>query len=484
MNFNSLLRSFQASKLCYRATYTFPLVRRLSSSSNEVKKGSCKDQNRHNFTAFQSFKVKTQSTGRWFPLPRSYCSLSTSDSQDDRLEREETVASHQEHPNRRTIFVGSLNYLTDEEKLHQHFSIYGEIEHLRVIRYTTSSVPKNYAFVVFKSVESVEKALQGKNFLDSRRLEVARHDRDLTHERKIYLKGIPLDLEINDIREYFSQYGEIKSVDIPMTGKKRRDYGFIEFSSENSAIKALQQQNHEVKGHALQISTCIAKRRKSVPGKVVVDLLPEDITLEAVRKYFEQFGQLNSIDMVFKRDSTSSKNFAFLCFQNQEIADEVSSSKRSHFIDGQQLIVKPMHSTTKSRPASSREKKIFVEGIPLGKTEDEILSYFNQFGEAIHLHLIHSWEERQLDQCGILRFKRKKDVDNLLAQQELKMDDSLLKVRRLGFTAETSSDYTPLYSEFRKKHQINSTDTKIKESPESTEESIQGNSLNFYPKLD
>lgn len=484
MNLNSLLRAFQASKFCYRATYTIPLVRRLSSSSTEANRWGYHDQNHHDCTAFQSFKVKPHSTGRWFPLPRNYCSLSTSDSQDDRSVKEEAVAPDQEHPNRRTIFVGSLNYLTDEEKLHQHFSMYGEIEHLRVIHYTTSSMPKNYAFVVFKSVDSVEKAIQGKNFVDSRRLEVVRHDRDVTHEKKIYLKGIPLELEINDIKEHFFQYGDIKSVDIPMTGKKRRDYGFVEFMSESSAIKALKQQSHEVKGHALQVSTCIAKRRKSVPGKVVVDLLPEDITLEGVRKYFEQFGQLNSIDMVFKRDFTSAKNFAFLCFQNQEVADDVSSSKRSHYIDGQQVIVKPMHSTTKSRPASSREKKIFVEGIPLEKTEDEILSYFNQFGEAIHLHLIDSWEERKLNQCGIIRFKRKKDVDSLLSQPELIMDDSTLKVRRLGFTAETSSDYTPLYSEFRKKHQINSTDTEIRESIESTEERKQENSLNFYPKLD
>jgi hypothetical protein len=307
-----------------------------------------------------------------------------------------------------------------------------------------------------------------------------RHDRDVKTESKIFVKGIPSDLDSTDIKDYFSQYGIIKSINIPWAGKERKDFGFVEFSSEAASLLALQQPSHEIKSHVLQVSSSIAKRRSSVPGKVVVDLLPDSITLEDVKKYFEKFGQLNSIDMVFKRDYPTIKNLAFLSFQNEEIAEEISNSEKKHYIHDQEVIVQPMYSTSKLR-ALSREKKVFVEDIPLGKTEDEILACFSQFGEALHIHLIDSWATKNGNQCGILRFRKREDVDYILSLSEVLMEDCPLKVRRLGYTAKTSSDYTPLYLEFRKKHRLSSTDTK--ENFEKDEE-VKAKTLNHYPMLE
>jgi len=171
-----------------------------------------------------------------------------------------------------------------------------------------------------------------------------------------------------------------------MEGGKRRDFGFVAFSSEGAALKALEQNTHDILGNVIQASTFIARRRRTVPGKIAVDLLPENITVEDVKRYFEEFGPLNSIDMVFHRDSAVAKNFAFLAFQDDNVAQNISKDNyKKHYINGQEVIVQPMFSTSKLR-ALSREKKVFVEGIPLGKTEEDVCTFFNQFGDALHIN--------------------------------------------------------------------------------------------------
>jgi U1 small nuclear ribonucleoprotein len=57
---------------------------------------------------------------------------------------------------KKTIFVGRLNYKTDETKLEENFGIYGTIKHLKIVRNIHTNKSKGYAFIEFAETRQAE----------------------------------------------------------------------------------------------------------------------------------------------------------------------------------------------------------------------------------------------------------------------------------------------------------------------------------------
>jgi RNA recognition motif-containing protein len=60
------------------------------------------------------------------------------------------------------IFVGGLSWQTTEETLRYHFEQYGEVQSVEVMRDRNTGDPRGFAFVVFKSDETVDLILKNK----------------------------------------------------------------------------------------------------------------------------------------------------------------------------------------------------------------------------------------------------------------------------------------------------------------------------------
>lgn len=56
------------------------------------------------------------------------------------------------------IFVGGLNYETDEKKLIECFSKYGQVINVRIVRDHATGKSKGFAFVTFTTNEAAEKS--------------------------------------------------------------------------------------------------------------------------------------------------------------------------------------------------------------------------------------------------------------------------------------------------------------------------------------
>ena len=54
------------------------------------------------------------------------------------------------------IFVGGLSWQTNEDSLRYHFEQYGEVASVEVMRDRNTNQPRGFAFVVFKSDETVD----------------------------------------------------------------------------------------------------------------------------------------------------------------------------------------------------------------------------------------------------------------------------------------------------------------------------------------
>ncbi|SJM84174.1 related to Nucleolar protein 12 [Zygosaccharomyces bailii] len=77
----------------------------------------------------------------------------------DRHLRVDSVSHPAHHDNKRSVFVGNLDFEEDEESLWRHFCSCGEIEYVRVVREPKTNMGKGFAYIQFKDFPSVSKAL-------------------------------------------------------------------------------------------------------------------------------------------------------------------------------------------------------------------------------------------------------------------------------------------------------------------------------------
>lgn len=73
--------------------------------------------------------------------------------------RVDSVTHPAPHDKQRSIFVGNLDFEEDEESLWNHFSESGDIEYVRIVRDSKTNMGKGFAYVQFKQLESINKAL-------------------------------------------------------------------------------------------------------------------------------------------------------------------------------------------------------------------------------------------------------------------------------------------------------------------------------------
>ncbi|XP_018683154.2 polyadenylate-binding protein RBP47C-like isoform X2 [Musa acuminata AAA Group] len=182
---------------------------------------------------------------------------------------------------KRTIWVGDLQYWMDENYLLSCFVHTGEVVSIKVIRNKQTGQSEGYGFVEFHSHATAEKILQSFSGhlmpttdlpfrLNWASFSMGNKRSDLSFDHSIFVGGLGpdgasatgsqsdidsanttvfvggLDPEVSedDLKEAFSQYGEITSVKIPV-GKQ---CGFVLFAHRNNAEEALQQLNGTIIG--------------------------------------------------------------------------------------------------------------------------------------------------------------------------------------------------------------------------------------------
>ncbi|KAL1538174.1 heterogeneous nuclear ribonucleoprotein 1-like [Salvia divinorum] len=170
------------------------------------------------------------------------------------------------------LFVGGIAWETSEESFNRYFSKYGEITDSVIMLDKISGRPRGFGFVTFADPEVADKVLQEEHVIDGRAVEVKRTvPREggmqgrggVSKTRKIFVGGLPLSLTEDDLRDYFSSYGNIAEHQIMLDHKtnRSRGFGFVTFESEDSVEKIFSDgRMHELGGKQVEIKKAEPKR--------------------------------------------------------------------------------------------------------------------------------------------------------------------------------------------------------------------------------
>ncbi|KAL0341879.1 UNVERIFIED_CONTAM: Heterogeneous nuclear ribonucleoprotein 1 [Sesamum calycinum] len=167
------------------------------------------------------------------------------------------------------LFVGGIAWETSEESFSRYFRKYGEITDSVIMLDKISGRPRGFGFVTFADPEVADKVLQEDHVIDGRaevKRTVPREDmqgRGVSRTKKIFVGGLPLSLNEDDLREYFSSYGNIWEHQIMLDHKtgRSRGFGFVTFENEDAVEKIFSDgRMHELGGKQVEIKRAEPKR--------------------------------------------------------------------------------------------------------------------------------------------------------------------------------------------------------------------------------
>ncbi|XP_058054874.1 TAR DNA-binding protein 43-like [Anopheles bellator] len=176
---------------------------------------------------------------------------------DDRTENSTPKTKRIESRNRTTtdLIVLGLPWKTTEERLREYFESFGELLVVQLKKDSNTGQSKGYGFIRFARFECQMKVLSKRHLIDSRwcDVKVPSSKDQMQHQMpsKIFLGRLTEDINADDIRTYFSKYGEVADVFIP---KPFRAFAFVTFIDPHVA-QSLCGEDHLIKSTSVYVST-------------------------------------------------------------------------------------------------------------------------------------------------------------------------------------------------------------------------------------
>ncbi|KAK7299970.1 hypothetical protein RJT34_10801 [Clitoria ternatea] len=174
---------------------------------------------------------------------------------------------------------------------------------------------------------------------------------------KLFIGGISWDTDEERLKDYFGKYGEVIEAVIMRdraTGRAR-GFGFVVFADPGVAERVIMDK-HIIDGRTVEAKKAVPRddqqtinRQQSVgipgspgPGrtkKIFVGGLPSTITESDFKKYFDQFGTITDVVVMYDHNTQRPRGFGFITYDLEEAVDRVLY-KTFHELNGKMVEVK------------------------------------------------------------------------------------------------------------------------------------------------
>lgn len=183
--------------------------------------------------------------------------------------KQPTSASDQSNINRNKVFVGGLSIRVTDEILFSYFSSFGELEKLSIIK--KNGISRGFGFLNFKTYKAAKLAVDTTHYLEGKYFnckfvlaeEEAKEQMLSEKERKLFVKGLPLNARIQQLEEYFGQFGRVeRSVINKYYNETSKGTGFVLFTS-SAAVRFLLESphlKHMIGSKEVKVYECLTKK--------------------------------------------------------------------------------------------------------------------------------------------------------------------------------------------------------------------------------
>jgi len=255
------------------------------------------------------------------------------------------------------LFIGRLNYDTNDTVLKAYFEKFGELSDCIVMRYPDTKRSKGFGFVTFTNAENMEECINSQpHNIDGKDVELSRatpketegsfgkhkhyDDDGLIHEpidaehkllRKLFIGNLNYQITEEDIKDYFERYGTLEECQLMKfndTGRSR-GFAFITFEKAFMVDDCQRARPHEIGGKVLEVKRAAPKANSRDPEalanvkKLWVGGFDDNISDEDVMEYFSDFGNVIGVEQVKWHDTGKKRGFGFVKFDDHDPVDKI-----------------------------------------------------------------------------------------------------------------------------------------------------------------
>lgn len=201
------------------------------------------------------------------------------------------------------LFVGGLNYVSLQSDIKSYFDTFGKVIECTLMTDKQSGKSKCYAFVSLEDIWSNarERITKRKHEINGKIVDVKfavegkEKEEMLDSKKKIFVGGLDPNVTNEDLRAYFTQFGEVRDANVLYDSDRgiSRCFGFVVFENKETVDELVKQQNFAIKGKAIDVKLAVPKSQQK--PKNVVSQSGVDYVLNTSRKKFlkgkrENFG--------------------------------------------------------------------------------------------------------------------------------------------------------------------------------------------------
>lgn len=184
----------------------------------------------------------------------------------DRLSEQEANPEDTLEQIQRTVFIGGISLKSTPQDIIDYASLFDDVEYVLLPKSAKTRHLKGYAKVRFKTVDGASRivsfsghVIAGLNVGVSpwTTNEEYLKTKEILSSRKVYVK-FKERLGVENVKNYFSKFGEIQQIDIkkhPLTGRFR-DFGYIIFGSPEAAQQATADEIHFINNEKVKAQIC------------------------------------------------------------------------------------------------------------------------------------------------------------------------------------------------------------------------------------
>ncbi|ESU14928.1 polyadenylate-binding protein [Fusarium graminearum PH-1] len=268
------------------------------------------------------------------------------------------------------VFIKNLDVAIDNKALHDTFAAFGNILSCKVAQDETGA-SKGYGFVHYETDEAASQAIKHVNgmLLNEKKVYVGHHipkkDRQSKFEEmkanftNVYVKNIAADVTEDDFRQLFEKYGDVTSSSLARDQEgKSRGFGFVNFTTHESASKAVDELNNkDFHGQDLYVGRAQKKHereeelRKSYEAarlekankyqgvNLYIKNLDDDEPKEESKDETKEGEEDKKAEKKSDKKLGKSKGFGFVCFSNPDDATKAVAEMNQRMFNGKPLYV-------------------------------------------------------------------------------------------------------------------------------------------------